>query len=331
MEPWIWAAVAVLVSITGVLIGSIGVGGVILVPVMLELNVNVKTAVASSMASYIAAGLVGTISYLRINSLEKSAVWFGLGATPGALVGSYCIHRMRDSDLTICTYILIFISALFTLVRMLLDYHSSNSGNQGRGQKVGDPCKGVPPAPMALKAYRVDNGKMPCTSSPATTKPHHDSKAQHKNNITSNTVNKKRNSALEGNSIISTSAQDEGAVEAAASTGMSTQRVSSLMHSEPTVIIEEADSKSMVNNGSDLLGEGGKGNSSSFNTVFTQWKRIFMGIFVGFGSALTGTSGPVIILPILFLTENMPPLTALGIAQSVQVNMEYICLNFSMS
>ncbi|MEK6222070.1 MAG: sulfite exporter TauE/SafE family protein, partial [Chloroflexota bacterium] len=45
---------------------------------------------------------------------------------------------------------------------------------------------------------------------------------------------------------------------------------------------------------------------------------ILIGLFVGFGSALTGTGGPVILVPILVFL-NMPPLKAIGVSQAIQI------------
>ena len=45
---------------------------------------------------------------------------------------------------------------------------------------------------------------------------------------------------------------------------------------------------------------------------------ILIGVAVGFGSALTGTGGPVLLLPILMLI-NVPALAAIGVSQAIQL------------
>jgi hypothetical protein len=45
---------------------------------------------------------------------------------------------------------------------------------------------------------------------------------------------------------------------------------------------------------------------------------VSIGLVVGFGSALTGTGGPVLLLPILILI-NVPALAAIGLSQVIQV------------
>ena len=54
--------------------------------------------------------------------------------------------------------------------------------------------------------------------------------------------------------------------------------------------------------------------------------RVGIGLLVGLGSALTGTSGPVILLPIL-LTLQWDTLEALGSAQVGRVNFFYLYLS----
>ena len=54
------AALAAVVA--GALIGSVGVGGIIIVPILIQTDaVDVQTAIASAMVSYMAAGLVGML------------------------------------------------------------------------------------------------------------------------------------------------------------------------------------------------------------------------------------------------------------------------------
>ena len=52
--------------VAGVLIGSVGVGGIIIVPILIQFSaVDVQMAIASAMVSYMAAGLVGMLMYAR--------------------------------------------------------------------------------------------------------------------------------------------------------------------------------------------------------------------------------------------------------------------------
>src|SRR5690606_5107694 len=58
--------------LAGLLIGCIGVGGVILVPVLVyAFGIPIQTAIAAAMMGYILTGLIGTLVYAR----ERSIRW----------------------------------------------------------------------------------------------------------------------------------------------------------------------------------------------------------------------------------------------------------------
>ena len=77
--------------IAGLLIGAAGIGGVILVPLLVYFaGIDIHTSIAASVAAFFVSGLVGTITYSKrgiIPWLDFLAV--GVGAVPGALLGSY--------------------------------------------------------------------------------------------------------------------------------------------------------------------------------------------------------------------------------------------------
>lgn len=74
----------------GVLIGGIGIGGVLLVPILTYLfTLDVHVAIAAAMFSYLFSGLVGAVIYARRRSINwKMALWLFAGATPAAFVGA---------------------------------------------------------------------------------------------------------------------------------------------------------------------------------------------------------------------------------------------------
>lgn len=89
------AVVAVATAfVAGMLIGSMGVGGVILVPVLISKPfVDVKVGVASSMLSYVLAGAVGFSLYKRNGLVPWSeTLWVCAGAAPGAFLGSLVLR-----------------------------------------------------------------------------------------------------------------------------------------------------------------------------------------------------------------------------------------------
>lgn len=76
--------------LAGFLIGCIGVGGVILVPVLVyAFGIPIQTAIAAAMMGYILTGLIGTLVYARERSIRWDlAAWLCAGATPAALLGA---------------------------------------------------------------------------------------------------------------------------------------------------------------------------------------------------------------------------------------------------
>ncbi len=52
--------------------------------------------------------------------------------------------------------------------------------------------------------------------------------------------------------------------------------------------------------------------------VFNRWQFVAIGFVTGFGSAITGTGGPLILVPILIYL-GMPALIAVGLSQALQV------------
>ena len=76
--------------VVGLLIGSVGIGGVLLVPALsLIADIGVHEAIPACMLSYLATGAVGVIVYSRHGSIQWPLVgWLCLGAIPAAYLGS---------------------------------------------------------------------------------------------------------------------------------------------------------------------------------------------------------------------------------------------------
>lgn len=86
-------AVALLLAlglVSGLMIGCVGIGGVILVPALAYLGgVPIHAAIAAAMAGYILTGAIGTLVFARNKSIRwdlSGALW--LGAMPAALAGA---------------------------------------------------------------------------------------------------------------------------------------------------------------------------------------------------------------------------------------------------
>jgi len=74
----------------GVIIGTAGVGGVLLVPILVTaLGFPVRTAVADALWSYLWSGLVAIALYWRRGSIPaRPALWLCLASLPGAYLGA---------------------------------------------------------------------------------------------------------------------------------------------------------------------------------------------------------------------------------------------------
>jgi uncharacterized protein len=90
--------IAALALVSGVLIGCIGIGGVLLVPCLSLAGIGVHAAIGASMFSFIFSGGIGVWLYARRGSIEWGcAAWLAAGAAPGALLGAVlAAHTSAD-------------------------------------------------------------------------------------------------------------------------------------------------------------------------------------------------------------------------------------------
>ena len=107
--------------LAGLLIGSIGVGGIVIVPIIIQLDViDVQTAIAAAMVSYTTAGLVGMLMYARKNSIEWGSTFVLLAASaPAAFGGSYFLKDLSDMFVKLVLYALVLLSSILALVRTM--------------------------------------------------------------------------------------------------------------------------------------------------------------------------------------------------------------------
>ena len=91
MEPLSLFLIGFLSIFVGILIGGIGIGGILLVPMLtLIFGMGVHEAIGSAMFSYIFSGLVGAVLYARERSIRWSmAFWLFVGAIPAAFSGAF--------------------------------------------------------------------------------------------------------------------------------------------------------------------------------------------------------------------------------------------------
>jgi uncharacterized membrane protein YfcA len=111
--------IAILGTMSGLLIGCIGIGGVILVPALVFIiGIQIKSAIAAAMMSYILSGLVATIVFARNKSIRwRMAGWLCAGAIPGALAGAWAVTAFDHLSLEGSLGALTMLSGLNSLRR----------------------------------------------------------------------------------------------------------------------------------------------------------------------------------------------------------------------
>lgn len=104
--------------LVGVLNGAIGIGGVLLVPALTYIGgVAIHVAIASTMLSFFFSGSVGSFVYARRGSIRwTDAAWLGVGAVPGAFLGSTAMSVVPGHVLELLIAALIIASALNSLL-----------------------------------------------------------------------------------------------------------------------------------------------------------------------------------------------------------------------
>ncbi|MGB0385707.1 MAG: sulfite exporter TauE/SafE family protein [Ardenticatenaceae bacterium] len=76
--------------LVGTMIGTVGIGGVLLAPALsLLLGLDLQLAMATSMWSFLFTGMMGAYSYGKKGSIEWSMVgWLALGIIPATILGA---------------------------------------------------------------------------------------------------------------------------------------------------------------------------------------------------------------------------------------------------
>jgi len=91
MDASTLALIGFLSIFVGILVGGIGIGGVLLVPMLtLVFGLSIHVAIGAAIFSYIFSGLVGAILYARQRSINwNMALWLFVGAIPAAFAGAF--------------------------------------------------------------------------------------------------------------------------------------------------------------------------------------------------------------------------------------------------
>ncbi|XP_065194393.1 uncharacterized protein LOC135825700 [Sycon ciliatum] len=278
---------AVIGVVAGVLIGCIGVGGVVIVPLLiLRHDVDIHLAVVACMAAYVPAGLAGAVAYVRKRAVPwHSAVFMCLPAALAALLGSWTLVRLSAHVVKLVLYSIMLGTSCLSAVRSLHAVWTEKKAEQPRsiagtrdtiasGMSGFDRQSNSGAASLGEDSTAFDDGVHSMEQEQARLMaPDGDEKAA-------------------GPGILSQNGRERPVVVAGASTN----------HRQ--VASDTSTDKAMCCFGS--------------LTGVQLVQALLVGMLAGFGSALTGTSGPVLLLPMLFILL-WPALPALGCAQVIQV------------
>jgi uncharacterized membrane protein YfcA len=111
------------VFFVGLLIGSVGIGGVLLVPALKFMGgIDLHSAIPACMLSYMVTGSVGAFIYARHGTINWSmAIKVCAGALPGAYLGAYLLPFFRADVLEVLIAVLILASGANSLLRKVSD------------------------------------------------------------------------------------------------------------------------------------------------------------------------------------------------------------------
>jgi len=104
---------------SGLLIGCIGIGGVILVPALVFVGaIPIQRAIPAALLAYIVSGLVATVIFAQQKSIRWSmAAWLCLAAGPAAFAGAWAVKNTSPRLLEITIGLLTMLSGINSLRR----------------------------------------------------------------------------------------------------------------------------------------------------------------------------------------------------------------------
>jgi uncharacterized membrane protein YfcA len=105
--------------LTGTLIGTVGVGGILLTPLLIFITgTDLHIAQATSSFSFIFTGLVGGILYSKRKSIDwHHVLWISIGIVPATLFGAKVNTILSSTWLTLILATLILFSGYNTLAK----------------------------------------------------------------------------------------------------------------------------------------------------------------------------------------------------------------------
>jgi len=111
--------IALLGATSGLMIGCVGIGGVILVPALVFLaGIPIRISIPAAVAAYILSGAAATAVFAREKSIRwDMAAWLCAGATPAAFAGAWALSVVAPLVLEACLGLLTLLSGLNALRR----------------------------------------------------------------------------------------------------------------------------------------------------------------------------------------------------------------------
>jgi len=118
MTPQLFMVLLTTGLLPGALIGSVGVGGVLLAPLLAILvGFDLHAAMATSSFSFIFTGVIGTIEYARRGSVDwRSAAWLAGPVVPAAILGARVNSLLTTGGLVLVLVALLAWSGFRTLL-----------------------------------------------------------------------------------------------------------------------------------------------------------------------------------------------------------------------
>lgn len=103
--------------LTGILIGGVGIGGVLLVPALKFVGgIPLHTAIPACMVAYVMTGIVGAIIFARHGTINWSlAKTVCIGALPGAFIGASILPYISAAALEVAIALLLLASGIDSL------------------------------------------------------------------------------------------------------------------------------------------------------------------------------------------------------------------------
>ena len=105
--------------LAGTLIGTMGIGGVILAPLLsFVLGFDLHLAMSASSFSFLFPGIVGTLTYAQKKSIAwKQVLWLSVGIIPAAVLGARVNSHLNTNELILIVAGLIAFSGINVFIK----------------------------------------------------------------------------------------------------------------------------------------------------------------------------------------------------------------------